>query len=108
MSDSIDDAVTRSANRELLVGAGIKYLGKDRRRDAETLADLMTEAIEMITASATIAIAPSNAGVSDAVTKDLLRQMNDHAEGIARVAVSAMSSVFVKTLRMASREPLDG
>jgi hypothetical protein len=102
--DSIDSAVNRAANRDLLVGAGVKYLGKERRRDAETLADIMMSAIETITASASVAIArPSNEGVPDAVLQDLVKQMQAHAEGIAHVAISAVSSVFVKTLRMAAR-----
>lgn len=103
MSDSIDSAVNRSANRAVFVGAGVKYLGPARQRDAEFLADLMVAAIDQICASAAVAIAPSNALVSDAVLQDLGQQMQKHAEVIAHAAVVAMTDVFLKTLICAAR-----
>jgi hypothetical protein len=103
MSDSIDSAVNRSANRAVFVGAAVKHLGTARQRDAEILADLMMAAIDQIVASAAIAIAPSSTGVSDEVLRDLGTQMQRHAEQIAHVAVVAMTDVFLKTLIMAAR-----
>ena len=111
MTDSIDDALNRSRNREVLIGAGVKYLGKDRRRDAELLADLMTEAITTIVASATVRIAPS-ADFPDEMVKATADRLRQHTEVMAHTAVRAMTHVFTQTLRAADRalrnEPPDG
>jgi hypothetical protein len=98
--DSIDSVVNRSKNRAVLVGAGVKYLGN--KRDAELLADLMEEAIDTISASASVGIAP-NPDVDPALMKQIGEQAMEHAEQIAHVAIRAMSKVYFATLACAAR-----
>lgn len=102
MSDNIDNAVNRSKNREMLVGAGVTCLGKDRRRDAELLADLMTAATHTIVASATVRIAPSP-DFPDEMVKATADRLAQHTQAIAHTAVRTMTHVFNETLRAADR-----
>lgn len=95
--DSIDSAVNRSKNREVFVGAAVKYLGKERRRDAELLADIMVASTDLISAAAAVTILP-NGEMSEPALQDLGEQMQRHGEEIAHVAIRAMANVFIKTL----------
>jgi hypothetical protein len=101
--DSIDSAVNRSKNRAVYVGAGVQYLGKDRQREAELLADFMVAQVDLISASAAVEFAP-NAEVSDAVLRDLVRQTQAYGEEIAHVAIRAMTAMFLKLLIVATRQ----
>jgi hypothetical protein len=104
--DSIDSAVNRSKNREVFVGAGVKYLGKDRQRDAELLADFMVAQIDLISASASVGIAP-NPDIDPALMKQIGEQAIQHAEEIAHVAVRAMTAMFLKMLIVEARARAD-
>lgn len=103
MSDSIDSAVNRSKNRAAFLGAAVQYLGKDRRHDAEFLADLMLAVADRIAASATVSFAPTHDAASPEVLSDLRDQVHKHAEGIAQVAIRSVTDVYLKVLIVASR-----
>jgi len=98
-----DWATVRASNRARAVAIAMSYLGADREKDAELLADHMQANIDTISAAAGGLLMPS-AGFpeSERILGELGEQMRQHSEELAQTAFRALGDVFWRTLAMAT------
>jgi hypothetical protein len=107
--DSKDVGTTRTMNRAVMVAAAMKYLGREREHHCELLGDIMTGAIETISAVANVNMRLESEIPADAqrVLDQLGPQIQLHAERIANAAIQVLTDVYLKTLIVASGTPID-
>jgi hypothetical protein len=90
----------------ITVATAMRYLGPDRERDAELLADFMMAHVENISAAAGGVLMPSAVFPdSERIMAELGEQMRTHSEELCHTAQHALADMFWRALHVAILGP---
>jgi hypothetical protein len=97
-------ASVRADLRELTVANALRYLGADRKRDAEKLADAMMAHLDNIVVSGAgvFTLTPrTTMALTDEAREELIEQMRWHSYQVLQTAIGAMALLLHQVLKVA-------
>jgi hypothetical protein len=107
MSDVPKDwSTVRAEQRAIVASTGMRYLGPERERDAEELADCMMVHLDNIRAAAAGLLQPSTPHpYAERLVRELGEQMRDHSAQLVETCFSVLGIFLNQLLAIATRRP---